>query len=182
MIVHDAILNRRSVRAYSPRPIPDDVMQRMLDALRSAPSACNIQPWRFIFVTDLKLRHQVARAANEQMWMADAPVTVVACGFPKLAYPRMGGKHSSLDIDLAIALDHLMLAGVAEGLGTCWIGAFSEEKVKAILGVPAEVRVVAMTPLGYPAMEGLIHPLAEDQRKLESDVFGVNGFSTLARR
>ncbi len=177
MTVHQAIKLRRSVRAYSPRPIPDDVMQRMLEALRYAPSACNIQPWRFIFVTDPKMRQELARAAKEQMWMADAPVIVVACGYPAQAYPRMGGKYSSLDIDIAIALDHLTLAAVAEGLGTCWIGAFYEQQVKPILGIPEGVRVLAMVPLGYPASEGLIHVVTDDQRKAESDVFSVNGFS-----
>jgi len=177
MTVLEAIKLRRSVRAYSPRPIPDDLMQRMRDALRYAPSACNIQPWEFIIVTDASLRRQLARAAKEQLWMADAPVTIVACGHPKLAYPRMGGRHSSLDIDLAIALDHLTLAAVAEGLGTCWIGAFFEDPVKAILSVPEDVRVVAMTPLGYPASDGLIHPVMEAQRKPEAEVFSVNRFA-----
>jgi nitroreductase len=176
MTVLEAIRMRRSVRAYSPRPIPEDVMQRMREALRSAPSACNIQPWRFIFVTEPRLRQEIARAARGQTWMAEAPVTVVACGYPRLAYPRMGGKHSSLDIDIAIALDHLTLAAVAEGLGTCWIGAFSEEQIKPLLGVPAEVRVVAMAPLGYPAAEGLIHPLEAGQRKPESEVFSLDRF------
>ena len=176
MTVLQAIKTRRSVRAYSPRPISDDVMQHMRDALRYAPSACNIQPWKFILVTDAKLRQDLARAAKSQMWMAEAPVTIVACGYPKLAYPRMGGKHSSLDIDIAIALDHLMLAAVAEGLGTCWIGAFFEEQVKPILSIPAEVRVIAMVPLGYPTSEGLNFPVQENQRKPESDVLSVNRF------
>ncbi|MCY2953511.1 MAG: nitroreductase family protein [Planctomycetota bacterium] len=178
MTVLEAIKLRRSVRAYSLRPIPDDLMQRMRDALRYAPSACNIQPWQFILVTDATLRRQLARAAKEQMWMADAPVTIVACGYPKLAYPRMGGRHSSLDIDIAIALDHLTLATVAEGLGTCWIGALFEEQVKAILDVPDDVRVVAMTPLGYPASGSLIHSVTEDQRKSEAEVSSVNRFQS----
>jgi nitroreductase len=177
MNVLQAIKLRRSVRAYSPRPIPDDVMQRMREALRYAPSACNLQPWRFIFVTEPKLRRDLARAAKEQMWMADAPVIVVACGYPAQAYPRMGGKYSSLDIDIAIALDHLTLAAVAEGLGTCWIGAFHEQQVKPILGIPEGVRVLAMVPLGYPASEGLIRVIGNDQRKPESEVFSQNGFS-----
>ncbi|MCY2952507.1 MAG: nitroreductase family protein [Planctomycetota bacterium] len=178
MTVLEAIKLRRSVRAYSPRPIPDDLMQRMRDALRYAPSACNIQPWQFVFVTDPTPRRDLARTAKEQMWMADAPVTIVACGYPKLAYPRMGGRHSSLDIDIAIALDHLTLAAVAEGLGTCWIGAFSEADAKAILHVPEDVRVVAMMPLGYPASDGLIHPVTEAQRKPEVEVFVLERFQS----
>jgi len=176
MTVLEAIRTRRSVRSYSSRPIPEEVMQRLRDAMRFAPSACNLQPWRFVIVTDPRLRQSLGRAANDQMWIADAPVIVVACGFPRVAYGRMGGRHSSLDIDVAIALDHLTLAAVAEGLGTCWIGAFSEEQVKSILGIPADVRVVALTPLGYPAGENLIHPIHPTERKPESEVFSVNGF------
>lgn len=176
MNVLQAIQCRRSVRAYSTRAIPLDILARLRQALRWAPSACNIQPWRFILVTDANLREELAHAAREQMWMADAPLIIVACGYPNLAYPRMGGSHSSLDIDVAIALDHLTLAAVAEGLGTCWIGAFSEPRVRAILAIPDDVRVIAMTPTGYPATPDLNHPLHEDQRKPESEVFSVNRY------
>ena len=176
MTVNQAIRNRRSVRAYSPKPIPDGVLQRVKDALRLAPSACNIQPWKFILVTDAKMRQGLAQAAKGQMWMADAPVTIVACGIPRLAYPRMGGRYSSLDIDLAIALDHLSLAAVEEGLGTCWVGAFFEEQVKSLLGVPEDARVVAMMPLGYPASTGLIREIMVNDRKPEKEIFSINGF------
>lgn len=176
MNVLEAIKTRRSVRQYSSRPIPDDVMQRMRDALRYAPSACNIQPWRFIIVADQRLRMDLAKAAHGQLWMADAPVTVVGCGRPDLAYAHMGGSRSSVDMDVAIALDHLTLAAVAEGLGTCWIGAFDEKAVRKILSIPPEVRVVAMTPLGYPASAGLIRPVTETQRKPETEVFSVNRY------
>ena len=112
------------------------------------------------------------------MWMADAPVTIVACGFPRLAYPRMGGRYSSLDIDLAIALDHLTLAAVEEGLGTCWIGAFFEEQVKSLLAVPEDARVLAMMPLGYPASSGLIREIMVNDRKPETEIFSLNGFGS----
>ena len=151
MHIMDAIRNRRSVRAYSSRPISDEVMNRMRQALRYAPSACNIQPWHFILVTDPDLRRQVAQASKDQMWMADAPVIVAACGYPHRAYQAMGGYGNSTDIDVAIALDHLTLAAVAEGLGTCWIGAFDPEAARQVLGLPDDVEPIAFTPLGYPA-------------------------------
>lgn len=122
MEVTEAIRTRRSVRAYATRPIPAEVMTRMQEALRLAPSACNIQPWRFILVTDPDVRQKLALAANGQKWMADAPAIIVGCGFPDQAYQRMGGHGNSVDIDVAIALDHLSLAAVADGLATCWIG------------------------------------------------------------
>ncbi|MHC4799348.1 MAG: nitroreductase family protein, partial [Planctomycetota bacterium] len=109
MDVMEAIKTRRSVREYSSQPIPADILQRMRQALRYAPSACNIQPWHFILITDPGLRKEVARASREQMWMADAPVTVVACVYPEVAYKYMGGYGNSADIDVTIALDHLTL-------------------------------------------------------------------------
>jgi nitroreductase len=175
--VLDAIRRRRSVRSYAlDKPIPADVMQRMLEALRLAPSACNIQPWHFILVADATLRREVARVANGQSWMAEAPVIVVGCGFPEQAYKRMGGYGNSVDVDLAIALDHLTLAAVAEGLGTCWIGAFDEAKIKALLGVPRQVKVVAMTPLGYPLSPELNHPAVPGTRKGDGEIFSMDRY------
>jgi len=171
MDVHQAIRCRRSVRSYSPRPVPEAVMERMRAALRSAPSACNFQPWHFIFVTDADLRRKVAQACCDQFWMAEAPVIIVGCGLPQTAYKHMGGRHSSVDIDVAIAIDHLTLAAVSEGLGTCWIGAFDEQQIKQLLGIPPTVKVVALTPLGYPASADLIAPLEEGRRKPAAEVF-----------
>ena len=165
------------MRRYSPRPIPEDTLPRLRDALRLAPSACNLQPWRFIFVTDQKLRAELAQAANQQTFIAQAPLIVVACGFPEQAYKGMGGDGNSVDVDLAIALDHLTLAAVAEGLGTCWIGAFDERAVKRLLDIPQEAKVVALTPVGFPESSRLIRPVAKDERKTEEEVFSVNGFA-----
>lgn len=171
MNVIEAIQNRRSVRAYSPKPIPADVLQRLRNALRWAPSACNLQPWHFIFVTEPSRRQELARACHDQTWMAQAPLIVTACGVIDQAYPQMGGLGSSMQIDVAIAVDHLALAAVAEGLGTCWIGAFDEPAVKKLLAIPAAVRVVALMPVGYPASANLIHPVDESQRKAQAEVF-----------
>lgn len=176
MHVHDAIRTRRSVREYAPSPIPPDVMQRMRNALRLAPSACNFQPWHFIFVVQSGLRHELAQLANGQTWMAQAPVTVVGCGLPDQAYKFMGGCGNSADVDVAIALDHLTLAAVAEGLGTCWIGAFDEAAVKRLLDVPPHAKVVAMTPLGYPASADMNHPLDESRRRLAHEIFSLDRY------
>lgn len=171
MNVLDAIRMRRSVRSYATKAIPAEVMARMRQALRLAPSACNFQPWHFILVTDATIRREVAQG---RQWMADAPVTVVACGFPEKAYKKMGGHGNSVDVDLAIAMDHLTLAAVVEGLGTCWIGAFDEGKAKVLLRVPDEVKIVAMTPLGYPSKADLNYPVEESRRKPEADIFSTD--------
>jgi nitroreductase len=149
MKVTDAIAARQSVRAYEDRPVEPDKLQRILEATRLAPSAKNLQEWRFIVVQDPQLREKLIAAAHGQEFVGQAPVVIAACA--------VGTDHimpcglPSFAIDVAIALDHLSLAAVEEGLGTCWIGAFDQQKVKALLGVPEEVCVVELMPLGYPA-------------------------------
>ena len=176
MDVLEAIRTRRSVRAYAPKPIPPDVLERMRQALRYAPSACNFQPWRFIFVTDAELRRSLAKIAFDQLWLAEAPLIVVGCALADQAYKNMGGYWNSADLDVAIALDHLTLAAVAEGLGTCWIGAFDEQQAKRLLEVPPAVKIVAMTPLGYPASDDLIFPLDPARRKPPAAVFSTDRY------
>ena len=174
MTVMDAIRTRRSVREYDPRPMPDDVLHRVLEALRLAPSACNNQPWKFVVVQDPIMRQEIAKAARDQKFIADAPVIVVGVGLPQQAYKSMGGSRNSAEMDVAIALDHLSLAAVEEGLGTCWIGAFDEPRVKKLLKIPETCLIAAMMPLGYPARPELLHAIEDRRRKKpqEALVFG----------
>ena len=150
MSVLDVIRDRRSIRRYKEDAIPEDVFGRVMEAARLAPSGKNFQPWKFIAVGDRKLKEELAAASRGQYFMARAPLVIVACGFPDQSYPRQGNYMKSWPIDVAIALQHLMLQAQEEGLGTCWIGAFEEKDVKRILGVPEDVKVLALTPLGYP--------------------------------
>jgi nitroreductase len=148
MNVLDAIVARKSVREYSTRRIEDEKLTAVMNAARLAPSASNRQEWRFVIVRDLKTRKRIAEAADGQTFVEEASAVIVACAdtdghvMPcgQLAYP----------IDVSIALTHIMLAAVELDLGTCWIGAFDEKKVKEILGVPERIRVVGVMPIGYP--------------------------------
>lgn len=149
MDVMDAIKARRSVRSYRDRAVSDDVLQRVMVAARLAPSARNCQEWRFIAVRDRTMREHLAVDAAGQPFIAQAPVLLVCCAQTDGRLMRCG--QAAYPIDVAIAMDHLTLAAAAEGLGTCWIGAFDEEMVKQSLGIPAAVRVVELMPLGYPA-------------------------------
>ncbi len=176
MDLFDVLKTRRSVRAYSDQPIPPEILDRLKEAIRVAPSACNIQPWHFVLVADAGLREKLAAASYKQSWMAKAAIIVVACGIPAKAYKYMGGYGNSIDVDLAIAVDHLTLAAASEGLGTCWVGAFDEAQVKVLLGIPANVKVVAMTPLGYPATADLIRPLDPSRRKPVAELFSVDKY------
>ncbi len=150
MSVMDVIRARRSVRAYKDQPIPEEVLDRVMEAARLAPSGKNLQPWKFILVKDPDMRLKLAEASRAQYFMAQAPVIVVACGYPDRCYQRQGNYMTSWPIDVSIALEHLMLKAQEEGLGTCWIGAFEEITVKALLQIPPEVKVLALTPLGLP--------------------------------
>jgi nitroreductase len=145
----EVIKARRSIRRYKPTPIPDEILRRILGAARLAPSANNAQPWKLIVVRDEDMKLKLTSACNNKKWMAEAPVIVVACGFPDEADSFMGGYMNSFPVDVAIALDHMVLAATNEGLGSCWIGRFKEEKVKDLLEIPNDVKVVALIPLGY---------------------------------
>lgn len=150
MDVHEAIRSRRSIRAFDPaRPVPEDALRRVLEAARLAPSARNRQEWRFIVVRDAEKRSRLVRAAKGQNFVGQAPVVLAFCATEDKDVMSCGQKPGP--IDTAIALAYVTLAAVAEGLGTCWLGAFYEDQVKQILDVPAGARVIAMTPLGYPA-------------------------------
>ena len=152
------VIRTRSIRAYRPDPIPEEALNRVLEAVRIAPSGSNRQPWKFIVVGNDKLRRRLAAACGNQGFIGEAPVVVVACGY-NINYDRGGymGDMSML-IDVSIAFTHLILAARAEGLGTCWIGAFNNDEVKKILNIPGEVNVVAVTPLGYPKDDGFVEP------------------------
>ena len=149
MDVLDVIRKRHSIRSYADKPVEREKIMRLLEAARLAPSASNRQEWRFIVVTDAERRTALAKAANDQEFVAQAPVVIAACAQTDGHVMRCG--QPSYPIDVAIALDHMSLQAVAEGLGTCWIGAFYEAPVKKILGIPEEIRVVELLTVGYPA-------------------------------
>ncbi len=173
MDVFEAINVRRSVRLYKTDPIPEGILKRVLDVMRQAPSAANRQPGEFIIVKDPKLREAMVSECGAKEFLKQAPVVLVACGIDKEAWHGVGGRRdaSALDIDVAIALDHLTLAAVAEGLGTCWIAAFNEVCFKKLLNVPQDVKIVALTPLGFPASPELIYPLNDERRKSANEIF-----------
>ena len=153
MEYYDVIRKRKSVRKYKNDPIPDDVLNRILDAGRIAPSAKNIQPWHFIVIREPDMKKKVAEACRNQHFIAEADVIICGCALEKIAWGRMGNYMAAWPHDLSIALEHIILAATNEGLGTCWIGAFDEGMVKDVLGIPNGVRVVALTPVGVPAEE-----------------------------
>ena len=148
MDVMEAIRRRCSVRSYQDRAVEKEKLEIILEAARLAPSASNRQEWRFIVVQDKNTRQRLMKAAKNQAFVGHAPVVIACCAQTdshamtcgQLCYP----------IDVAIAIEHMALKATEEGLGTCWIGAFYEDQVKEILGIPKDIRVVDLLTLGYP--------------------------------
>ncbi|MBN1556442.1 MAG: nitroreductase family protein [Phycisphaerae bacterium] len=147
MELYEAIRKRYSVRSYEAKDVEDEKLRRVLDAGRTAPSARNRQEWKFVVVRDPAVRAKLAAAA-EQEWIQAAPVIIAVVGLTD-------GQTMFCDVpkdpvDCAIAIDHMTLAAVAEGLGTCWIGHFKQDEAKKILGVPEGAKIIELLPLGYP--------------------------------
>ncbi|KXA92998.1 hypothetical protein AKJ64_01655 [candidate division MSBL1 archaeon SCGC-AAA259E17] len=148
MDVEEAILRRRAVRSFEDREVPKEKLEEIMNSVRMAPSASNKQDWKFVIVMDDEKKEEVYRAANKQSFVKEA--SAVIAGITTDPEYRMSCGIPSGVVDLSIAMDHLTLKAAEEGLGTCWIGAFDQEKAKDVLEVPDEYEIVALMPIGYP--------------------------------
>jgi len=150
MDLHEAMEKRFSVRSYRDKPVEEEKLDRILGAARAAPTARNRQQWKLVVVRDTATRKRLAEAAG-QPFLAEAPAILAMVGLTH--GETMYCQIPTDPVDCAIVLDHVSLAAVAEGLGTCWIGHFDQESCCKILGVPATARIIELMPLGYPAAE-----------------------------
>ena len=142
MDVSEALKMRRSVRSYEETPVPKEALERILEAGRIAPSASNRQPWHFIVVTDSEKRKVISKGPYAK-FVTESPVVIVGLGDTK-ASPKW------YIVDVSIALENMVLAATAEGLGTCWIGGFIEYEVRQLLGIPENFKIVSLLSVGYP--------------------------------
>ena len=157
----ELVKSRYSVRSYQPRPVEQDKLDRVLEAVRLAPSGSNRQPWKFVVVRDAEIRGSLVGPCMNQQHIAQAPVVVAGVGLMPDRMMRCGIPGDA--VDLAIAMEHLALAATAEGLGTCWIGAFDQDQVREVLGIPESAKVVELMTLGYPAGQPAIKSLQAAQ-------------------
>ncbi len=148
MDVSEAIRKRYSCRHYQDKPLEQNKLAAVLEAARQAPSAKNLQDWRFVVVTDKPTKKKVAAAANNQTFLEEAGAIIVAC---TVSDHVMRCGQAVGPIDIAIALEHIALQATELGLATCWIGSFYADKVRSIVGIPADVVIVELMALGYPA-------------------------------
>jgi nitroreductase len=149
MELREVIQRRYSVRAYRPDPVDDAVLQRVLEAARLAPTACNLQPFRLLVIHTATRRAELKRLYRQD-WFGQAPLVIGILAVSAEAWSRKDGRNYA-DVDATIAMDHLILAATAEGLGTCWVAAFDAAVAREILALPAGVEPVAFTPLGFAA-------------------------------
>ena len=145
----ELIKKRYSVRAYKPDPVEEEKLRQVLEAARLAPTATNRQPFQIIVIRTAGREADLRRVYGRD-WFVQAPLVICACGIPAQNWVRSDGKNYN-DVDVTIAMDHLILAAANLGLGTCWIGAFDPAAAREVLGLPEGVEPVAFTPLGYPA-------------------------------
>ena len=162
MNVIDSIKMRKSIRTFLDKPVENEKLIQILDAARLAPSAFNRQRWRFLIVRDIQTRAELIKRAKIPPFVGKAPIIIVACAKTDSCMMRYG--QPCYPIDVAIALDHITLAAVEFGLGSCWISSFDENKVKQILKIPEEIRIIALMLLGYSSDPSIV-----DKQRLPID-------------
>jgi nitroreductase len=158
----ETIFKRRSIRKYKSEPVLEEHLHLILEAARHAPTGGNRQNWRMIVITEPDLRQKTAKACQNQMWMADAPVILCLVTLPG------EGK-----VNGTIVLDHAILAATSLGYGTCWVGAYDDSQVKEVLGISSDHGIVCLTPVGLPAEDVGARP-----RKPPSQLFMKERFDS----
>jgi nitroreductase len=154
MDIKDAIRRRHSIRSFSDKKFPADLIYEMIEYANLAPSAGNLQAREFIIVDDLEIKKRLSIAALDQDFVAKAPVDIVVCvHLDRIASYGKRGKELYCLQDAAAAIEHILLLAVNYGLGTCWVGAFDESEVSKILNLPSYIRPVTIIPIGYPKGE-----------------------------
>jgi nitroreductase len=164
MSVLDVVASRRSIRRFEDKEIPEDVLDQILEAGRQSPSAANKQPYRFVIVTDSEIKQKMSGMFSR--FLRKAPVIIVGCANPKAL---LTGKWA--EIDTTIALENMVLAAWSLGVGSCWVGSFNDQKVKELLKIPVDWKVVALVSLGYPAEKP-----KPRKKKQKNDLFSLNHF------
>ncbi len=163
MQFQELIQKRYSVRAYRPDPIEDDKLQIVLEAARIAPTAANRQPFQLI-VAHTTGRQEDFRKVYHREWFVQAPLVICACSVSAQGWVRGSDQKNYTDVDVTIAMDHLILAAADLGLGTCWIADFNILQARRVFCLPETVEPLVLTPLGYPADQ----PRPKDRRPLSA--------------
>lgn len=146
-----AIKDRFSVRKFKDKPVEQEKLDEILEAARFAPSAKNVQPWKFVVIRDPEKRAQLTEICKGQKFVSEAPVTIALCANNTNYTMTCGQK--AYTVDASIAGEHIALQAAELGLGTCWIGAFYHDKMAELINLPNDYKIVGLLPLGYPDVE-----------------------------
>ena len=182
MDIFEVIKTRKSIRKFTNKPVESEKIEKIMTAAQQAPSWRNGQCWKFIVINDPEKKKELIRCTGtfNGSWLGHEHAIIVACGNPEQSGVR-NDKYYYM-VDVAIAMENLVLAATALGLGTCWIGAFDEAKMKTLLKIPNTYRIVAITPLGYPAKkDSLMGQIAQrvvksKNRKPMAEVYSMNNW------
>ncbi len=160
----EVVKKRYSVRSYRRELVEDHKLQRVLEAMQLAPTAANRRPFKFI-VIHTEGKEAELRRIYDKAWFVQAPLIICGCAIPAKAWGRQDSKNYC-DVDITIAMDHLVLAATDLGLGTCWIAAFNPDAARKVLSLPDSVEPIAFTPLGYADDQ----PDAKERKAIEDIV------------
>ncbi len=163
MNVMPEIVNRRSVRTYTDREVTDEQVALLIEAARLAPSGSNTQPWDFLVIRSQEMKEKISKADHDQKWMMQAPVFIVCIG--NLKY-RDDGDMERVIRDSAIATEHILLQAEHMGLATCWTGWYTQEEMRAALGLNERCYVAGVVTVGYTDHK----PSAVSRRRIEYPV------------
>jgi nitroreductase len=162
---YDLVIKRCSIRSYERnRSIPEEVLNRILNAGRVAPSANNLQPWHFHVIRSTEILEKIYPCYKHD-WIQSAPCILIVTGDRNRAWVRRQDNYNSIETDLTIVMDHLILAATWEGVGTCWIAAFDPNILREALKLEPNIEVFAFTTLGYAAQDSF--PLPKKRKSLE---------------
>jgi len=151
--IFDIFKLRRSIRSFTSEDVSEEQIEKIIDAARWAPSAGNIQPWEFVIIRRPEIKRKIAKAALNQIFIEEAPAVIVVCADEVRSGRVYGSRGVNLYCiqDTAAAIENMLLAICALGLGACWVGAFNEDDVRRTLNIPRGLRPVAIIPIGHPA-------------------------------
>ncbi|MDR3194449.1 MAG: nitroreductase family protein [Tannerella sp.] len=169
MELMNLIRKRCSIRSYSSRAVEKEKVDGLLEAARLAPSACNLQPWRFIVIESPEGKEKI-QACYDRDWFRTAPLYIVACSDHRHSWRRPSDGKDHADIDVAIAVEHLCLAAAEQGLGTCWVCHFDALQCASLFHLPEGIEPVAIIPAGYPAVEDLFDRTPKNRKPAEEVV------------
>ena len=162
------IKNRRSIREFQKKEIPEEIIEKLIEALIWAPSAGNLQPRKFYFVFDQKTKDNLVKKALKQGFISQAPLVIVGCTDEEIAskYGKRGKNLFSI-CDVATSIQNLMLTAYSESLATCWVSAFDEKEVSKVLNLPGNLRPIVIVPVGFPAEKPSAPPRVSKQEAVE---------------